>query len=55
MVWLAVSDAAAGLTGEYVVDEKVQSPSAQAQDDALAAGLWERSAQLVGLPADLPA
>ena len=29
--------------------------SAQAQDDTLAAGLWERSAQLVGLAADTPA
>jgi retinol dehydrogenase-12 len=55
LVWLSVSDEAAGLTGEYVVDEKIQSPSAQARDDTLAEGLWERSAQLVGLPADLPA
>ncbi|HXB64774.1 MAG TPA: SDR family oxidoreductase [Solirubrobacteraceae bacterium] len=55
LVWLSVSPEAAGLTGEYVVDEKVHAPSAQAQNDALAAGLWERSAQLVGLPADLPA
>jgi retinol dehydrogenase-12 len=52
LVWLALSDEAAGLSGEYVVDEKVRSPSAQAQDDALARGLWERSAELVGLPAD---
>ncbi len=54
LVWLAVSDDAAGLTGQYVEDEKVVTPSAQAQDDTLAAGLWERSAQLVGLPADTP-
>jgi NAD(P)-dependent dehydrogenase (short-subunit alcohol dehydrogenase family) len=52
LVWLALSDEAAPLTGEYVVDEKVVAPSAQAQDDTLAQGLWERSAQLVGLPAD---
>ncbi len=55
LVWLAVSPEAGGFTGEYVVDEQVHTPSAQARDDALAEGLWERSAQLVGLPADLPA
>jgi retinol dehydrogenase-12 len=55
LVWLATSEAAAPLTGEYVQDERVLAPSAQAQDDALAEGLWERSAQLVGLPADTPA
>ena len=52
LVWLALSEEAEGLTGEYVQDEKVIAPSAQAQDDTLAAALWERSAQLVGLPAD---
>ena len=50
LVWLALSDSAAALTGEYVEDEKVVVPSARAQDDTLARGLWERSAQLVGLP-----
>jgi retinol dehydrogenase-12 len=54
LVWLATSDEAADLTGEYVQDEKVLAPSAQAQDDTLAEGLWERSALLVGLPADTP-
>jgi NAD(P)-dependent dehydrogenase (short-subunit alcohol dehydrogenase family) len=52
LVWLALSEEAAGLTGEYVQDEKVLAPSAQAQDDVLAGLLWERSAELVGLPAD---
>jgi NAD(P)-dependent dehydrogenase (short-subunit alcohol dehydrogenase family) len=52
LVWLALSEQAAGLTGEYVEDEKVVAPSAQARDDALAGGLWECSAELVGLPAD---
>jgi retinol dehydrogenase-12 len=52
LVWLSLSDEAAGLTGEYVQDEKVLAPSAQAQDETLAEGLWERSAQLLGLPAD---
>jgi NAD(P)-dependent dehydrogenase (short-subunit alcohol dehydrogenase family) len=55
LIWLATSKEAAPLTGEFVVDEKVKAPSAQAQDDALARGLWERSAQLVGLPADVAA
>jgi NAD(P)-dependent dehydrogenase (short-subunit alcohol dehydrogenase family) len=55
LVWLALSDDAADLTGEYIEDEKVVAPSAQAQDAALAHTLWERSAQLVGLPADAPA
>jgi NAD(P)-dependent dehydrogenase (short-subunit alcohol dehydrogenase family) len=52
LVWLALSDEAEGLTGEYVQDEKVLAPSTQAQDDTLAERLWARSAQLVGLPAD---
>ena len=54
LMWLAVSAEAAPLTGEYVYDEKVLAPSAQAQDATLAAGLWERSAQLVGLSATAP-
>ena len=52
LVWLATSDQAAGLTGEYVEDEKVAQPSPQAQDEVLAQSLWEKSAELVGLPAD---
>jgi NAD(P)-dependent dehydrogenase (short-subunit alcohol dehydrogenase family) len=51
LVWLALSQEAAGLDGEYVVDEKVTEPSGQARDEILAEGLWEKSAQLVGLPA----
>ncbi len=51
LVWLALSDQAAGLTGEYIEDEKIVAPSAQAQDEVLADGLWERSAELAGLPA----
>jgi NAD(P)-dependent dehydrogenase (short-subunit alcohol dehydrogenase family) len=47
LVWLALSADAAALTGQYVVDEKVQTPSAQARDDALAAQLWERSEEIV--------
>jgi NAD(P)-dependent dehydrogenase (short-subunit alcohol dehydrogenase family) len=52
LVWLSLSEEAASLTGEYVQDEEVLAPSAQAQDEVLAEGLWERSAQLAGLVAD---
>jgi NAD(P)-dependent dehydrogenase (short-subunit alcohol dehydrogenase family) len=52
LVWLALSHQAAPLTGQYIEDEKVVAPSAQAQDETLAHGLWARSAELVGLPAD---
>jgi NAD(P)-dependent dehydrogenase (short-subunit alcohol dehydrogenase family) len=55
LMWLATSQQAAALTGEYVQDEKVIQPNATAQDAALAAGLWERSAQLVDLSAGAPA
>jgi NAD(P)-dependent dehydrogenase (short-subunit alcohol dehydrogenase family) len=52
LVWLATSEEGGRLNGEYVEDEKVAQPSETARSDALAAGLWERSAALVGLPAD---
>jgi NAD(P)-dependent dehydrogenase (short-subunit alcohol dehydrogenase family) len=52
LVWLALAPEAAQLTGEYVVNEKVGTPSRAARDDTLARTLWERSAELVGLPAD---
>jgi NAD(P)-dependent dehydrogenase (short-subunit alcohol dehydrogenase family) len=52
LVWLATSDQGGQLTGEYIEDEKVTQPSADARDPDLARGLWERSAALVGLPAD---
>jgi NAD(P)-dependent dehydrogenase (short-subunit alcohol dehydrogenase family) len=54
LVWLACSQDAAALTGAYVVDEKVRQPSAQAQDEVLAAGLWEASTELAGLAAGTP-
>ena len=47
LVWLATAPAAAALDGEYVRDEKIITPSAQACDDTLAAGLWEESEELV--------
>jgi NAD(P)-dependent dehydrogenase (short-subunit alcohol dehydrogenase family) len=52
LVWLATSEQGGTLTGEYIEDEKVTQPNLAAQDPELAAGLWERSAALVGLPAD---
>jgi NAD(P)-dependent dehydrogenase (short-subunit alcohol dehydrogenase family) len=55
LVWLALSDQAGELTGAYVQDEKVLDPSAQARDEILAEGLWERSEELAGLAAEAPA
>jgi NAD(P)-dependent dehydrogenase (short-subunit alcohol dehydrogenase family) len=55
LVWLALSDEAGALSGEYVVDEKVAQPTAQARDDTLASRLWELSAELAGLPAEASA
>jgi NAD(P)-dependent dehydrogenase (short-subunit alcohol dehydrogenase family) len=55
LVWLALSEDASSLSGVYVEDEEVVAPSAQAQDDALAAQLWERSSELVGRSASAPA
>jgi NAD(P)-dependent dehydrogenase (short-subunit alcohol dehydrogenase family) len=52
LVWLATSEEGGRFTGEYVEDEKVAQPSATARDAELAHALWERSAALVGLPAD---
>jgi NAD(P)-dependent dehydrogenase (short-subunit alcohol dehydrogenase family) len=52
LVWLARSEAAGQLDGEYVEDEEVAEPSQAARDDALARELWDRSAELAGLPAD---
>jgi NAD(P)-dependent dehydrogenase (short-subunit alcohol dehydrogenase family) len=49
LVWLALSDEAARLSGEYVVDEKVATPSPAARDEHLAAELWRRSEALVGV------
>ena len=47
LVWLALSEEAAQLDGVYVQDEKVLEPSAAAQDDMLAAAVWEASEELV--------
>jgi retinol dehydrogenase-12 len=55
LVWLSLSEQAGALNGEYVQDEKVLVPSGQARNEVLAEGLWEHSAQLVGLPVETPA
>jgi NAD(P)-dependent dehydrogenase (short-subunit alcohol dehydrogenase family) len=55
LVWLALSGEAAELTGAYIQDEKVVDPSAQARDEVLAEGLWERSEALAGLATEAPA
>jgi hypothetical protein len=41
LVWLALSDDAAELTGQYIEDEKPVAPSTQAQDNNLAQSRWE--------------
>jgi retinol dehydrogenase 12 len=55
LVWLSLRADASAPSGVYVEDEKVGSLSSQAQDDTLAAQLWERSSELVGLSAGAPA
>ncbi len=47
LVWLATDPGAAELDGQYVRDEKPQTPSAQACDEVLAAGLWEQSESIL--------
>jgi NAD(P)-dependent dehydrogenase (short-subunit alcohol dehydrogenase family) len=47
LVWLALDPGAGELRGQYVEKERPVAPSAQAQDDDLAAGLWERSEELL--------
>ncbi|TMM08039.1 MAG: SDR family NAD(P)-dependent oxidoreductase [Actinobacteria bacterium] len=52
LVWLATSEEGGMLSGEYIHDENVEQPTAAAQDADTARALWERTAALVGLPAD---
>jgi retinol dehydrogenase-12 len=49
LLWLSLSDDAAALSGDYIEDEKIVVPSAQAQDETFAEGLWRRSVELTGL------
>ena len=46
LVWLALDPVAGELRGQYVEKQRPVQPSAQAQDDLLAAELWERSEEL---------
>lgn len=46
LLWLATSPEAVSLEGEYVVDRRPATPSKQAQDPELAAGLWTLSERL---------
>ena len=46
LVWLALDPKAGALRGAYVEKLRPREPSAQAQDDRLAAELWERSEEL---------
>ena len=46
LVWLALDPVAGELRGQYVENQRPVQPSAQAQDDRLAAELWERSQEL---------
>jgi NAD(P)-dependent dehydrogenase (short-subunit alcohol dehydrogenase family) len=49
LVYLAASPEAAEATGGYFENCRPGRPSAQSQDGALAAALWDRSAELAGL------
>jgi retinol dehydrogenase 12 len=49
LVWLALDPAAGELRGQYIEKQRPVEPSPRAQDDRLAAALWERSEELVGL------
>ena len=51
----SLSDEAAALDGEYVRTRRCWRPAPRPRTTTLAEGLWERSAELVGLPADAPA
>jgi NAD(P)-dependent dehydrogenase (short-subunit alcohol dehydrogenase family) len=50
LVYLALDPDGGALRGQYLEKLKPVPPSAEAQDDALAAGLWERSEQLTAAP-----
>jgi NAD(P)-dependent dehydrogenase (short-subunit alcohol dehydrogenase family) len=50
LVWLALDRDAGELRGEYIEKQRPVEPSAEARDDRLAAGLWERSEELTAAP-----
>lgn len=49
IVYLASSPEVAGVSGEYFYKCKAKAPTSAAQDDRLAAALWEKSAALTGV------
>ncbi len=52
VIWLATSPEATAANGAYFADKKVKGTSKTAQDDDIAARLWQLSAELTGT--DLP-
>ncbi|MFT4957028.1 MAG: NAD(P)-dependent dehydrogenase (short-subunit alcohol dehydrogenase family) [Halobacteriales archaeon] len=55
LVYAATNSDLDGETGVYVADGERTSSSKAASDEALQATLWELSAELTGLPPDVPA
>lgn len=51
VLWLADHPDPSGFQGAYLADRKLRRPTAQGQDDAVAAELWRRCTELAG---DLP-
>lgn len=52
LIWLAESEPGSDwLSGEYYEKQKPARTSPRADDELLARGLWEKSAEMVGLPA----
>ncbi|MGB7127166.1 MAG: SDR family oxidoreductase [Methylovirgula sp.] len=49
IVYLASSPTVAGVSGEYFYKSKPKTPARAAQDDRLAAALWEKSVALTGV------
>lgn len=49
LVYLATAPEAAGMSGEYLIDERLINLAGQAVDDDAAALLWERSEVMAGL------
>src|SRR5262249_55958971 len=53
LTYLAASPEVAGMTGLYFEKNRAVLPGGLGQDDALARRLWEESAKLVHLPAEV--
>jgi hypothetical protein len=49
LLHVAVSDATQDATGRYFADQQPTTPTAAARDEAAAARLWRRSAELLGI------